>query len=240
MSKLAVQTTNEIHIKVLTKNIIAGMQCCCADAVDLLDQAEADTDDLVSELCDVNSELDSLKVKLRDQLTKDDVTSNILKPLFIHLQAFAEIMKNIATSYGLKQACILQVIMKKLSDSYDKIVSKFYKDDCYKPIHQLLNTQLKELDQQIAKLSDNNTSSWSELGKNLGFGLLSVSVILYLICTDTKNTPVASVGCALFGTTLIGPDITQYIGHWIGSLDTENIKKQGKKKAEEKILKQKC
>ena len=133
MSKLAVQKTDEKHIKVLTKNIIAGMQCCCADAVDLLDQEEADTDDVVSELCDVNSELDNLKVKLHEQLTKDDVTSNILKPLFMHLQAFTEIMKNIATSYGLKQACILHVIMTKLIDSYNKIVSKFYKDKHYKP-----------------------------------------------------------------------------------------------------------
>ena len=102
-----------------------------------------------------------------------------------------------------------------------------------------MTTQLKELDQQITELSENNTSSWSELGRNLGFGLLSASVMLYFICTDTKNTSVASVSCALFGTTLIGPNMTQYIGHWIGSLDTENIKKQGKKKAEEKISKQK-
>ena len=222
-SESASQMLKEKGLELLTsmvQSVIESTQCYCATLNDWLTKEPNDTQVAEYHLCEISSELDTLKMTLKEQSTKEGMKSKIIEPLIEQVQAITNIKENITSSLDLQQACTLQVILDSLIKTVNKLLESQKKDP-----HLLdeLTTCLEEINQKINK----DTADGTKVGITLGAMAIPLGILMHFVCSDIDVTLMEGGSCLCLGVLAgagVGYGLTKHI--------TENVKKQGRKEGE--------
>ena len=164
----------------MVRSVIESMQCYCTLLVEWLNKEKNDTQVAMYHLCEIGSELDTLKTTLSEQPTKEKIKGLIIEPLIEHVQAIAEIKQEITLSLNLQQASTMQVILESLIRAVENLLSSQHKS---LQIHVLneLTTNLKEIKQKIEK----DAVYGANVGMILGAFAIPLGFLAYVYYNDT-------------------------------------------------------
>ena len=208
----------------MVRSVIESMQCYCTLLVEWLNEEKNDTKVAMYHLYEIGSELDTLKTTLSEQPTKEKIEGIIIEPLIEHVQAIAEIKREITLSLNLQQASTMQVILESLIKAVGNLLKSQAKSH---QIFEELTTHLEEIKQKIEK----DAAHGANVGMILGAFAIPLGFLAYLYYSDTS----IEGGSLYLGGLLVGAGLR----YNISSLITDNMKKQGRKEGEDLLHKAK-